>query len=192
MPGSVMRPYAPAPAPVPQKRSMPKAPILIVVAVLAGWFGFRMLTGVSVSVPDEIDGVALMTDGPIVDAADQSFEQSGLNGLEAKWGLYGTSQIPEFLFVAAKGTESSAEDGQALQSVSDGLGSGGALGLDLENVTTEQVDGVTYNCAPLTGQGITGSACLWNDGKTLGAVLWFQDRGVPTEFASHVHDAVVS
>ena len=52
-------------------------------------------------------------------------------------------------------------------------------------------DGATYNCAPITGRGISGAACLWNDGKTLGAVLRFTDKGPPTEFAVIVHDAVV-
>ncbi len=51
---------------------------------------------------------------------------------------------------------------------------------------------MNYSCAPLTGSGLSGSACVWNDGNTLGAVVWFTDRGAPAEFASHVHDAVVS
>ena len=101
-------------------------------------------------------------------SAERSFSQADLNTYHAVGGLYGTPAVPDFLFIAAKGTESSDDDRQALQSAADGLGSGGELGLALEKTTVEERDGIRFTCAPITGGGLTGSACMWNDGKTLG------------------------
>jgi hypothetical protein len=192
-PGAGMRYPMPAPAPAPAGRSGGRAvPIIAIVAVLGGLLLFRMLTAVSVSVPDQIDGISRITTGPLADDANKAIEQADLATYHAVGGLYGTPDVPDFIFIAAKGTESADEDRQALSSVADGFGSDGSVGIDLDKATTEQLDGVTYNCAPMTGRGLTGAACLWNDGKTLGAVLWFMDKGTPSTFASHVHDAVVS
>jgi hypothetical protein len=188
MPGMGMQTASPPPT---RSRSGVAKPVVAIVAAFIGFFVFRMLTGVSVSVPDQINGVSRITTGPLGKSADQAIDQADLNSYHAVGGLYGTPDAPDFLFIAAKGTESADEDGQALQSTADGLGSGGSIGLDLDKTTTEVRDGTTYNCAPMTGRGVTGAACLWNDGKTLGAVLWFTDKGPPTDFAVIVHDAVV-
>jgi hypothetical protein len=188
MPGMGMQTAPPAPS---RSRSGAAKAIIAVVAVVAGFLVFRMLTGVSVSVPDQIDGVSRVTTGPLAKSADQTIQRADLHSYHAVGGLYGTPEVPDFLFIAAKGTESADEDRQALQGTADGLGSGGQLGLDLDKMTNEVRGAATYNCAPMTGRGVTGAACLWNDGKTIGAVLWFIDKGPPTEFAAIVHDAVV-
>jgi hypothetical protein len=189
MPGMGM-PY-PAPAPAPRRRSGYFVPGVIAAAVVGGFLLFRVLTGASVSVPDQIGGVSRITSGPLAASAERSFSQADLNTYHAVGGLYGTPAVPDFLFIAAKGTESSDDDRQALQSAADGLGSGGELGLALEKTTVEESDGIRFTCAPITGGGLTGSACMWNDGKTLGAVLWFNDKGSPAAFTATVHDAVV-
>jgi hypothetical protein len=188
-----MRYPMPAPTPVPARRSGMRAlPIVGVVAVVAGLLLFRMLTAVSVSVPDQIDGVQRVTEGSLVNDLERRFETSSFSRYHPVVGMYGTPDLPEFFFVAAKGTESPDADRQAMQQTSDGMGSGGKLSLDLESMTIQTLDGVTYYCAPIKGGIPGGETCLWNDGKTEGEVVWFADRGAPIEFASHVHDAVVS
>jgi hypothetical protein len=161
--------------------------VLLLAVVLVSVMG-----GDSVSVPGQIDGVSRITSGPLAGVMDKQVHSSGLKGTNAVGALYGTPTSPEFLFIAAEGSESDSEDKAALQAAASSLGSGGALGLDTSSVTKQEVDGITYNCAPVTGSGLSGSACLWNGGGTLGMVLWFQDRGDPVQFASDVHDAVVS
>jgi len=164
----------------------------VVLAVLIlGIVLVTMLGGKSVSVPDQIDGVSRITSGPLSAVMDKQVNGSGLNGTHAVGALYGTPAQPEFLFVAAEGSESNDEDRAALQQAASSMASGGQLGLDTSRIDQQAVNGVTYNCAPITGGGLSGSACLWNDGDTLGMVLWFADRGSPVEFATKVHDAVV-
>lgn len=165
--------------------------IVGVVVVLAGVLSLTVFKSKTVGLPDQIDGVSRITTGPLATLMDRAKQDPALEGHDSVAGIYGSAGSPEFLFLAAQGTESAAEDEKALRGTASRLGSGGDLGLDTSSLTTKEVDGVTYRCAPLTGQ-LTGSACLWNDGDTLGAVFTFSDRGDPTAFASHVHDAVVS
>lgn len=160
--------------------------VLLLAIVLVNVFN-----GASVTVPDQIDGVARIKTGPVADAVNKQLSDSGIGGQQAVAAVYGTSGQPEFLFLASEGSESIDEDRAALQAAAKGLGSGGALGLDTSAITKEELDGVTYSCAPITGSGLSGAACLWNDGDTLGMVFTLSDRGNPAEFASHVHDAVV-
>ena len=65
-----------------------------------------------------------ITTGPLAKSADQAIDQADLNSYHARRRPDGTPDVPDFLFIAAKGTESADEDGQALQSTADGLGSG--------------------------------------------------------------------
>jgi hypothetical protein len=162
-----------------------------VVIVVVGVLSLTLFKSKTVSLPDQIDGVSLITTGPLATLMDRAKQNPGLDGHNTVAGIYGSSGSPEFLFLAVEGSESAAEDRKALQSTAASLGSGGQIGLDMSSLTTKDVDGVTYRCAPLTGQ-LTGSACLWNDGDTLGAIITFSDRGDPTQFASDVHDAVVT
>jgi hypothetical protein len=69
---------------------------------VGGFLLFRILTAVSVSVPDQIDGVSRISTGPLATQTDQAIKQSGLNDYHAVGGLYGTQDAPEFLFIAAK------------------------------------------------------------------------------------------
>jgi hypothetical protein len=163
----------------------------VVVIVIAGVLSVTVFKTKTVSLPDQIDGVSRISTGPLATLMDRAKQNPGLKGHHTVAGIYGSAGAPEFLFLAAEGSESAAQDQQALQQTASSLGSTGQIGLDMSSMTTKKVDGVTYRCAPLTG-AVTGSACLWNDGDTLGAVYTFSDRGDPTEFASHVHDAVVS
>jgi hypothetical protein len=165
--------------------------IVGVVVVVIGVLSLTLFKSKTVSLPDQIDGISRITSGPLATLMDRAKQNPGLQGHHTVAGVYGSTGSPEFLFLAAEGSESASQDQQALQSTAASLGSGGQIGLDMSSLTTKDQDGVTYRCAPLTGQ-LTGSACLWNDGDTLGAVITFSDRGDPTEFASHVHDAVVS
>jgi hypothetical protein len=165
--------------------------IVGVVVVVLGVLSLTVFKSKTVGLPDQIEGVSRITTGPLATLMDRAKQNPGLQGHHTVAGIYGSTGSPEFLFLAAEGSESAAQDQQALQSTAASLGSGGQIGLDMSSLTTKDVDGVTYRCAPLTGQ-VTGSACLWNDGDTLGAVYTFSDRGDPVEFASHVHDAVVT
>jgi hypothetical protein len=165
--------------------------IVGVVVVVIGLLSLTLFKSKTVSLPDQIDGISRITSGPLATLMDRAKQNPGLQGHRTVAGVYGSTGSPEFLFLAAEGSESASQDQQALQSTAASLGSGGQIGLDMSSLTTKDQDGVTYRCAPLTGQ-LTGSACLWNDGDTLGAVITFSDRGDPTEFASHVHDTVVS
>jgi hypothetical protein len=165
--------------------------IVGVVVVVIGVLSLTLFKSKTVSLPDQIDGISRITSGPLATLMDRAKQNPGLQGHHTVAGVYGSTGSPEFLFLAAEGSESASQDQQALQSTAASLGSGGQIGLDMSSLTTKDQDGVTYRCAPLTGQ-LTGSACLWNDGDTLGAVITFSDRGDPTEFASHVHDAAVS
>jgi hypothetical protein len=166
--------------------------IVGVVVVVVGVLSLTVFKSKTVSLPDQIDGVSRISTGPLATLMDRAKQNPGLNGHHTVAGIYGSSGSPEFLFLAVEGSESAAEDQQALQSTAASLGAGGQLGLDMSSLTTKEVDGVSYRCAPLTGGQLTGSACLWNDGDTLGAVITFSDRGDPTGFASDVHGAVVS
>jgi hypothetical protein len=150
-----------------------------------------VFAGPSVSAPDQIDGVSRITTGQLADLMDNQIDDAGL-GSHAVGGVYGSPTQPEFLFLAAEGSETADEDRQALEQAAAGLGTSGAITLDTSSITREERTGVTYSCAPIGGSGgLSGAACLWNDGDTLGMVFTFTDRGNPTEFASHVHDAVV-
>jgi hypothetical protein len=165
---------------------------LAVVLLVGGTLLVTVFHHASVALPDQIDGVPRITNQVLSGAANGIVKQAGLNGHKSVAGFYGANQQPEFLMLATEASEPPSSDRQALEAMAGATAGSSTLSVDVSSITTEQRDGVTYDCAPVSGAQVSGAACVWNDGDTIGVVVWFTDRGTPVDFASDVHGAVVS
>jgi hypothetical protein len=171
--------------------------IALGIAAVAGIVGAVLTQTVlksprAVALPNEIAGAPRLATGAMTGAANGMIDDAGLDRGTSVAGFYGMAGTPEFGVVASEDSEWASDPEGVLRAMAGATESDSSFGIDAGSITSEERDGVAFDCAPATGSDASGGAiCLWNDGTTFGLVFWYSQRGAMIEFVSTVHDAVV-
>jgi len=184
-----------APVSPPRRRRVPRwsvaagAVALLLVGVV---IGYAISPAPGLRLPAAINGVPRITGGTSDELAAAMVAAAGMRGSANVAGVYGTGGHPGFVFFAtATGGPVSADTAtMALLApyVEDALDS--TFSVDLDQVTTVRRDDVTYQCMPLQGASIDGSACAWNAPSSTGTVFSLQRAGSPVSLTEAVRAAV--
>jgi hypothetical protein len=135
--------------------------LVFVVAVAAGVFLF-LKDAPDPELPASLGGLPRVT-GPQVDAGVEMFRSAAeAEGVSADMAIYGSAQAPTAALVWVTGVGAPMEDDD-FSEFADGFNTGlGTGSLDETRRTTNVVDGVTFDCAPVVGTP-PGSMCMWQE-----------------------------
>lgn len=119
--------------------------LVVVLAVLVGFFGYRWLTG-GLELPEEVGGQPRM-EGELVESFEDLLDSmTGVFAVEVELGIYG-SLVPVYMLAAAE-----VPDGQGIEVFYQGLVSGAGT-------ATGTVDPDAVTCLAMPGG--TGAQCSW-------------------------------
>jgi hypothetical protein len=162
----------------------------VTVGVVAS-VAFVALRQSSPSFPETFSGLERVG-GQQTDTASQAFRSmADAQGLSADMAFYASSGVPAVALMWVDAGGQGASDA-AFESFIDGFTTGFAGGSVTGDSVVESVDGVTYRCAPVSGQ-VDAGVCLWDEGD----IVWvLVDARTTTtldaskELARSVHEAV--
>jgi hypothetical protein len=164
--------------------------LVFVVAVAAGVFVF-MNKASAPTLPQSVGGLTKISD-PAIDPTVEMFRSMAESqGVQADIGLYGTAGLPSAAIIWVTGADAPS-DGQAFSEFAEGFNTGlGSGSLDEARRTTEVVDGISIECAPVVGEP-PGSMCLWQEDDVLWMVFELSDGslGSASDLAASVHQTV--
>jgi hypothetical protein len=165
--------------------------LVFVVAVAAGVFVF-MNKPSAPTLPPSVAGLTKITDPAIDQTVEMFRSMAESQGVQADIGLYGSAGLPSAALIWVTGAEAPT-DGAAFTEFAEGFNTGLGTGtLDQTRRTTETVDGVTIECAPVVGEP-PGSMCLWQEDDVFWMVFELSGTGSGTsarDLAVAVHETV--
>jgi hypothetical protein len=164
--------------------------LVFVVAVAAGVFVF-MNKPSAPTLPPSVGGLTKITDPNIDQTVEMFRSMAESQGVQADIGLYGSAGLPSAALIWVTGAEAPT-DGQAFTEFAEGFNTGLGTGtLDQTRRTTETVDGITIECAPVVGQP-PGSMCLWQENDVFWMVFELSgtNSGSARDLAVAVHETV--
>jgi hypothetical protein len=190
--------YAPAPATESFTPSKPARSIagmigvlVFVVAIAAGVFVF-MNKPSAPTLPQSVAGLTKITDPAIDQTVEMFRSMAESQGVQADIGLYGSAGLPSAALIWVTGAEAPT-DGAAFTEFAEGFNTGLGTGtLDQARRTTETVDGITIECAPVVGEP-PGSMCLWQEDDVFWMVFELSggaSSGSARDLAVAVHETV--
>jgi hypothetical protein len=169
MPGGRLLGPAYAPTPAAEPFAPPKpgrslagivGVLVFVVAIAAGVFVF-MNKAAGPTFPQSMGGLTKIDDPAMEQTLDMFRAMAESQGVTADMGIYGAGGVPSAALIWVTGAD--APDEQDFAEFAEGFNTGLGTGtLDETRRTSEVVDGVTFECAPVVGQP-PGSVCLWQE-----------------------------
>ncbi len=176
---------------IPAPQPFPSAPVaqetrsvwprmvvgFVAAAVIAGAAVFLVgkLRG-GVGFPESIIGIPRVH-SPVIDAAiEQGKKRQGVDGMEMDMAVYGTDTLPR-LFVLWVRAPGGTDPEEAFRLFAQGASSTGNTAVQTTRMTTENVDGTDYICAPVTGQ-LAADMCFWHDGDIYWVLLDLRSTGL--------------
>jgi hypothetical protein len=176
--------YRPIPdySPPPKQRSIGAivGALVFAVAVIGGFFAYRLLTSPGAQLPDSLAGSERLEIPAIESELDRFKDEVARLGFEGDVAMYGTAGVPSFMVMVIDESPGDAQiEDSLLQQFADGFSSGGSLRIDVSSIDVLQEGDATLRCTSITG-GPQLSMCMWVDPDTLGFVFTFLQTVDPT------------
>lgn len=153
---------------------------MLAVAVIGGFFAYRLLASPGVRLPDSLAGSERLEIPAIDSELDRFKDEVSRLGFEGDAAMYGTAGVPSFMVMLIDDSPGDAEiEDSLLQQFAEGFSSGGSMQIDLASIAVTQEGDATFRCTPITG-GPQVSMCMWVDPDSVGFVFTFLQAVDPT------------